>query len=269
MVVRCPAKVNLFLSVGQRDRTGYHPIRTVFQAVGLFDELTVNVSESDSFGCDWPDIPAQNTVTEALRLLQGEIALPPLGISLEKRIPHQAGLGGGSSDAAGLIRAVRKLLPDQLSDSAALQIAAKVGADVPFFLLGGRATACGYGEKLEAQPDDTSKWFLIVMPSTRVDTAQAYTKLDALNPSLREFPATGGLHNDFEAVAPRECAQLADRLRSHGAEGALLCGSGSAVFGMFDSASAAGAAQAKMQEECAGDSWLAPALNREESLWIF
>ena len=268
MVVRCPAKVNLFLSVGQRDETGYHPIRTVFQAVGLFDELTVNESESDSFDCDWPDIPAENTVTAALRLLQSEIAVPPLGISLEKRIPHQAGLGGGSSDAAGLIRAVKKLVPDQLSDSAALRIAAKVGADVPFFLMGGIATACGYGEKLEAQPDDASKWFLIVMPPTRVDTAEAYEKLDALNPSLKEFPADRSLHNDFEAVAPCVCAQLADRLRVHGAEGALLCGTGSAVFGVFDSASAAGAAQAKMHEEGAVESWIAPALTREESLWI-
>ncbi|MCH7904462.1 MAG: 4-(cytidine 5'-diphospho)-2-C-methyl-D-erythritol kinase [Armatimonadetes bacterium] len=268
MIVRCPAKVNLFLSVGQRDETGYHPIRTVFQAVGLFDELTVNESESDSFDCDWPDIPAENTVTAALRLLQREIAIPPLGISLVKRIPRQAGLGGGSSDAAGLIRAVRKLIPDQLTDTAAQRIALAVGADVPFFLMGGRATACGYGEKLEAQPDDASKWFLIVMPSTRVDTSEAYTRLDALNPSLKTFPAAGGLHNDFEAVAPFECAQLSDRLRVHGAEDALLCGSGSAVFGMFDSASTAGAAQAKMQEEGVGDSWLAPALTREESLWI-
>ncbi|MCH8979279.1 MAG: 4-(cytidine 5'-diphospho)-2-C-methyl-D-erythritol kinase, partial [Armatimonadetes bacterium] len=85
MVVRCPAKVNLFLSVGPRDESGYHPVRTVYQAVGLFDELVVEEAGEDSVECDWAGLPSDNTVTKALRLLRELVPLPPLRISLTKR----------------------------------------------------------------------------------------------------------------------------------------------------------------------------------------
>ena len=101
MVVRCPAKVNLFLSVGGRDESGLHSLRTIYQAVGVYDELLVEEAGEESFECDWPQLPSDNTVTKALRLLRELVPLPPLRISLTKRIPAEAGLGGGSSDAAG------------------------------------------------------------------------------------------------------------------------------------------------------------------------
>jgi len=105
MVVRvqCPAKINEFLAVGPRDARGYHPIRTILQAVGLFDELTISdETEKDTFTCNW-DLPERNTITKAWTLGKELAPLPPLSVTLEKRIPIQGGLGGGSSDAAGFL----------------------------------------------------------------------------------------------------------------------------------------------------------------------
>jgi 4-diphosphocytidyl-2-C-methyl-D-erythritol kinase len=266
MVVECPAKVNTFLAVGLREPNGYHPVRTVMQAVGLFDSMTIEVSDRDGLECSWEGLPAENTVTKALRLLRELADVPPLWITLQKRIPAQAGLGGGSSDAAGLIRAVRAMMPDLVSERFAFEVAAAVGSDVPFFLVGGRARATGYGEKIEALPDVPKEWLLIVKPDASVSTAEAYALLDSHQYEWREF--SEGLYNDFERVAPCVCGDIAERLMVHGASGALLCGSGSAVFGVFGSEESALGALVAMANEGFDQSWVAPTLTREESLWM-
>lgn len=265
MVVKCPAKVNTFLSVGPRDARGYHPIRTVFQAVGLFDELVVDESERDEVFGDWPELPVDNTITKALRLLREIVPVPPLRITLTKRIPSQSGLGGGSSDAAGLIRAVQRMHPDTTSDHLANTVALAVGSDVPFFLVGGRAQATGYGEQLVPLDDGPRQWLLIVRPEESVSTASAYALLDSIESEWRQFSEEA--YNDFERVAPPACGKIAERLGAHGAKNALLSGSGSAVFGEFDSEAAAFDAQERMFAEGFEVSWVAPTLTREESLW--
>ncbi len=265
MLVHCPAKVNTFLSVGPAEASGYHPIRTMFQAVGLFDELEVAPSASDEVVSDWPDLPGENTVTKALRLVRELVPVPPVRVSIKKRIPAQSGLGGGSSDAAGLIRVVQKMYPDYTTNQFAHEVAVAVGSDVPFFLVGGLARGTGYGEKLEPLPDQPRKWLLIVKPEESVSTAAAYSELDRAPREWREF--SDELYNDFERVAPCVCAEVAERLQVHGADGALLCGSGSAVFGVFDSEGRAQDAMANMAAEGFDTSWVAPTLTREESLW--
>ncbi len=265
MLVRCPAKVNLFLSVGPPDANRFHPIRTVFQAVGLYDELEIAASERDEVVSDWPELPTENTVTKALRLLRELVPVPPVHITVRKRIPAQSGLGGGSSDAAGLVRAVQRMYPDYTSDQFAHEVAVAVGSDVPFFLVGGRAKATGYGEKLDPLPDQSHKWLLIVKPDESVSTKEAYASLDRAPREWKEF--SDELHNDFERVAPCICGEIAERLQVHGADGALLCGSGSAVFGVFDSENLAQSAMANMASEGFDTSWVAPTLTREESLW--
>ncbi|MCH8978595.1 MAG: 4-(cytidine 5'-diphospho)-2-C-methyl-D-erythritol kinase [Armatimonadetes bacterium] len=277
MLVRCPAKVNLFLSVGPRDESGYHPLQTVFQAVGLYDELLVEEAGEDSLTCDWDGLPAENTLTKALRLLRELVPLPPLRLVLTKRIPAESGLGGGSSDAAGLIRAARKMMSDHCPERFAREVAAAVGADVPFFLVGGRAKGAGYGEIVEPLADGDRRWLLIVKPEEGVVTSAAYAALDRGVQARRPTPQSGdletlgmtdwgdlGLHNDFGQVAPKICRELSEKLLALGADGSLLCGSGSAVFGVFGSESDAVRAQGKMQPE---RSWIAPTLTREESLW--
>ncbi|MEX2243140.1 MAG: 4-(cytidine 5'-diphospho)-2-C-methyl-D-erythritol kinase [Fimbriimonadaceae bacterium] len=265
MLVRCPAKVNTFLSVGAREESGYHPLRSVMQAVGLFDDLSLTVSEVDEIVCDCPDLPRENTMTKALRLLRELARVPPLRIELTKRIPAQSGLGGGSSDAAGVIRAARAMLPDEVSAQFAHEVASAVGSDVPFFLVGGRARVTGYGEIVEPLPDVPETWLLIVRPAEAVSTVEAYARLDESPREWREF--SDEHYNDFERVAPCASLELSERLQTHGASGALLCGSGSAVFGTFPNEQDANTAKEKLSNEGFGQSYVARTLTREESLW--
>ncbi len=266
--VACPAKVNLFLAVGPKVARGYHPIRTVFQAIGIFDRLKVSLSESDvdEWVCDWPDLPKENTLTHALRLVRELIAVPPLRIELEKAIPDQTGLGGGSSDAAALLRALPHMVSTPFEAGFLADVAAAVGKDVPFFLLGGRARGEGYGERLTPLPDADSRWLAVVRPESGCATREAYARLDALDFPFLDFSEEGGLYNDFERVAPRESLDQIGRLMAYGAEGALLCGSGSGVFGVFADEAAAHRAVHRLAEDSTVRAWAAPTLSRAESL---
>ncbi len=270
-LARCPAKINLFLSVGPPDVTGYHPLRTIFQAVGLFDELrmTLDVAQTEIV-CDWPGLPQQNTLQKVLALSVEYTDLPPMRLELVKRIPAESGLGGGSSDAAGLIRLLARALPDRFRPEDLAAIARAVGADVPFFLVGGRARAEGYGERLTPLPDPARSWVLIARPTLGCSTPEMYRKLDETERPWREFPPedeTVPLYNDFERVAPCACLELTERLQIHGARGALLSGSGSAVFGLFDSEATAMHTRDRLEDEQEVRCWIVPTLTRQESVF--
>lgn len=268
-----PAKVNLFLAVGPSDSIGYHPIRTVFQAISLADQITIEPTQGneDHIESNWSDLPAENTLTKSLRLLRELVPVPPLKITLEKNIPSEAGLGGGSSNAAALLRAVDRFLKNSIEPYVLHDVAAAVGADVPFFLVGGLAQATGYGEKLTPLPDHTPLHFLIVKPSESVSTACAYRDLDAKPFEWRNFPTDPldprSLYNDFERVAPCVCGEISDRLLTHGAFSALLSGSGSAVFGLFPDEMTARNAQIRIDAENLGQTFVCHSLDRAESLW--
>lgn len=263
MIVRCPAKINTFLFVGPPDSSGYHPIRTEFQAIGLYDELSIEVSNHDSLTCIGLDTNTENTVAKALRLIREPLPIPPLTIVIQKGIPAQAGLGGGSSDAAGLIRYVRHQWPDIFSSQFSQEVATAVGADVSFFLVGGRARGAHYGEVLELLPDIPKSWILIIKPTCGVSTQEAYRQLDATPRDWRE--SDNEPYNDFEIVAPRECLEMIELLKTAGAINTMLCGSGSAVYGVFSDESQAKSAQKRIENV---ESWVVPTLSREESLWI-
>lgn len=263
---RCPAKVNLFLSVGPPEANGYHPIRTIFQAVSLFDALSVETGVAhSSFECDWQEMPAENTLTKTLRLAQEFTSIPPLAIRLQKRIPAQSGLGGGSSDAAGLLRILESATHGKLGARDQKEIARAVGADVPFFLVGGRAIGEGYGERLTPLDDEAERWMVLAKPEVGCDTAASYRRLDQ---SRRHWEPLDErrLYNDFESVAPQECLGLKRRLIELGASDALLCGSGSAVFGIFASQGAAKEALDRLKTEGAFFAEAARTLRRAESL---
>ncbi len=263
LIVRCPAKINTFLSVGPRDERGYHPIRTVFQAVGLFDELEIAASQRDEFVCVGMDIDPKNTVTRALNLMRELANNPPLRIELRKSIPSQAGLGGGSSDAAGLLRAMESTVPG-IDRRDLLSVALAVGADVPFFLVGGRARGTGYGQVLEPLPDELTRWLALLMPTDRVSTAEAYAKLDKASRDWAEF---GEEHyNEFERVAPCACLDLIEWGRNAGSLSSGLCGSGSAVYLSFASQEEAERATKAALNAGAEQSWVAPTISRSESL---
>lgn len=263
--LQCPAKINLFLSVGKPDASGYHPIRSIFQAVSLFDEITIESASEDTFVCDSPDVPAENTVTKALRLVREVREVPPLRITLVKRIPSQSGLGGGSSDAAGLLRLIPRIA-GELPWGHEQMVAEAVGADVPFFLVGGRARAEGYGERLTELPDGPVAHYVIHWPSCGVSTAAAYRALDAQDRPWRDYPDDDApFFNDFEAIAPEPCHAAIARLKELGASRAALSGSGSAVFGELDSSESA----ANVAQEFGPNTWAVRSLGRQESLWTY
>ncbi len=219
----------------KKDHRGYHPIRSVFQAISLYDELHIERAPELSFECNDPNVPEDNTVVRAARLMMEVADFPPVAIRLVKRIPSEAGLGGGSSDAAGVIRAAKSLMSSALPDYEKKAIAKSIGADVSFFLLGGRARAEGYGEKLTSIPSPNPvEWYLVAQPADRCSTKDAYDRLDTIDYEWQEFPDGNILYNDFERVAPRGSLDLIERLLALGAKDAGLTGSGSAVFGRFD-----------------------------------
>lgn len=232
--ILCPAKINTFLSVGPPDHKGWHPLRTIFEAISLCDTLTVHFGHSEpGMFCDWPDLPEENTLSKTLRLVSESAALPPLRIELEKRIPVQSGLGGGSSDAAGLLKLIKMVYPEALPDYFLNEVALSVGADVPFFLVGGRAKAEGYGEVLTPLIDLPSEWVVVVQPKERVSTPLAFKLLDSQPRKWHEFDEADEGINHFELAAPPVCHTIKRELRELSAEFSLLTGSGSAVFGLF------------------------------------
>lgn len=264
--VPCPAKINPFLAVGSPDAKGYHPLRTVFQAVGAFDVLTIEHAKEAGFTCNLTTLPLENTVTKALRLVQEASVVPPLHIHLEKRIPVESGLGGGSSDAAGLLRGIDAFLPAPLTKAFKHDVAVSVGADVPFFLVGGRARGEGYGEILTPLPDLEPFWILLVRPSFGCSTPEMFRELDAKQYDWRDF-GEDELYNDFERVAPCGCLELIEEILGAGAKDAGLTGSGSAVFGRFESEDVA-----KMARQRLASAYpfveVAPTLSRSDSLRV-
>ena len=268
-VVQCPAKINTFLSVGRPDEKGWHPIRTVFHAVNLCDELHIWRSDKDFFETDVDWVPAENTVTKAWALLREAGFDRNLRVKLIKRIPAESGLGGGSSDAAGLIRFVKSVF-GEFSETAEFwpNLALNVGADVPYFLVGGRAVGEGYGEQLTELPDEPYRHVLLVRPSVGCSTYEMYKALDSQRYRWRELPSGFEVYNDFEKVAPKRCIGLIRRVRDLGAGYAGLSGSGSCVFGFYPNLDSINNAAFRLRQEGETAVFTCRTLSRVESVKI-
>lgn len=256
-VEKAYAKVNLTLAVGEKHLDGYHKVVSVMQRVSLHDTLTAEQTrEGITLTCSDPALPSgeENLAHRAASLFFRETGIAGgAALTLEKRIPSQAGLGGGSSDAASVLLALRKLYAPALSDTELETMAAALGSDVPFFIRGGTQLATGRGEVLSPLPPLTDGWFVIVKPTESFSTPAMYRRLDELPPACTPplpplqggLPAlAAGLFNRFEAAIPAGSAvwDIKARLAAYGALAALLSGSGSAVFGLFDTETAARAA---------------------------
>lgn len=258
------AKFNPRLEVGPIDERGYHPLTTTFQTLSLHDKISAQIAAHDSIEFIDGNVPAENTVTKALRFAREVATFPPLAISVAKHIPSEAGLGGGSSDAAALLRLIRTIAPGMMRATDAHEIAQAVGADVAFFLVGGRADASGYGEVLTPLPDPPEEHYVLIMPATvTCSTKEAYGRLDTLNWQRGTGQEPNRYYNDFERVAPCESLDLIERLQALGAEDAVLCGSGAAVLGRFQSEAEALDAAAQV------DGWPVRSVPREESLRVW
>jgi 4-diphosphocytidyl-2-C-methyl-D-erythritol kinase len=252
------AKINSFLRIlGKRPDDGYHELVTLLQTISLCDELAFELRDDDQIilHCDDPTIP----VDESNLIVKAAVALNKrlqsshgVSVTLTKRIPAQGGLGGASSNAAVTLFALNALWGGNLRADHLWLIARALGADVPFFLVGGRCLGIGTGTTVKPVHDPPKRSLIVVTPNAKVATANAYAALNAaslttlesnsiLSSSLADMFSAGSgrwpLQNDFEGVIfeiEPEIERAKVALLDAGARGALLAGSGSSVFGVFD-----------------------------------
>lgn len=256
--VRAFAKINLTLRVLALRDDGYHELRTAFQSLALHDTLIVTPARGVfALTCDDPAVPSDETnlvwrAAEQLWRASGRAgSLNGVRIALRKRIPSQAGLGGGSSDAAAALRALALVWRLKLSDAELHAVARELGADVPYFLIGGAALGVDRGDLIFPLADRPTQSVVLARPPFGVSTRDAYAWWDAechrsapaepVNRADAALPASE-LRNDLEPpVAARhpEISRLTEELRRLGASYAAMSGSGSAVFGLFDREAAA------------------------------
>ena len=240
MRVQAFAKINLTLRVLGRRPDGYHELRTVFQSIALHDTLTIRRRAGPlRLTCDDPTLPCDRTnlvwrAAAAVWTSARRRGRPrDISIHLQKRIPMQAGLGGGSSDAAATLRALATLW--RVEDERVQEAAACLGADVPYFLEGGTVLGLERGDVLYQLRDRARAWVVLVVPPFGIGTADAYRWWDAHR--LGGHPI-----NDLQPPVVRrhpEIARIANELSRAGASCAAMSGSGSTVFGLFPTRPAA------------------------------
>jgi len=249
LCLQSPAKVNLRLEILKKRDDGYHEIRTVFQKISLHDTLYFSLRKRKgiSITTDNPDLPVgkTNLVHRAGHaFFQRAAYRGGLDVHIHKRIPLGAGLGGGSSNAAATLKALCQLLGSDLSHREMLELGLTIGADVPFFLRDGSAIATGVGEKLEKVTLPVL-WYVLIYPNFEVSTRWAYQNSELTKNRFRlkiqKFLTTpcgilSILHNDLERVVSRtfpEIELMKGMLRSSGAMGTMVTGSGPTVFGLY------------------------------------
>ena len=277
------AKVNLCLHVLGKRSDGYHELRTIFQSISLHDTLTISWMRRPGIAIETDDaaLPTgrDNLVWRAVDALRKELGRSRSGVhvALTKRIPVARGLGGGSSDAAAALVGGLRLAGKKLPTSRLVEIAARLGADVPYFLFGGRALGVGRGDEIFPLPDGPPRAVVVVSPrNLGVSTREAYrwvsrqlTKRNRAHKlwsfcALCWSPQEAGASNDFEAAVFRRHSRLVRLKRGlleQGAAEAALAGSGSAVFGVFRSpAQARRAAEGFPREQV----FVCETLSREE-----
>ena len=271
VTLRAFAKINLSLRVKDERPDGFHEVQTILQSIDLFDRVTC-AARRGSFAvrCNAPGVPAgpANIVWKAAQELwtaAGRVGEPrDAVVTLAKQIPVQAGLGGGSSNAAAALLGLRRLWKLRVTDERLTEIAAGLGSDVPYFLIGGTAIGLGRGDEVYPLVDLPRLWVVLALPPFGVATKDAYAWLHTkkgVRPFFLHVPAykkkgltpflRGPLVNDLEApVVARHpvIGQLTERLMGLGAEFAAMSGSGSTVFGVFLSSAAARAAARQLKQ---------------------
>ena len=258
VTVKAPAKINLSLDIIGKRPDGYHDVSMVMQTVSLYDTVTVESDDSEGDGiavsCPaYPDVPVDesNIACMAARAFYSYTkAKPvPLAIMIDKKIPTQAGLAGGSADGAAVVLAMNRIFETHLTMDEMAEICARFGSDVPFCLLGGTMLATGTGttlQKLRALP---SCYIVICKPDVSVSTAGAYAACDARPPKgfvytdelikrlySRDIRGLSScLYNEFEQVMELPVInEIKKQMIAHKALGASMSGSGSAVFAIFN-----------------------------------
>ena len=272
LVFKTPAKINLGLFILGKRPDGFHDLETLFQMVSLYDTVELELLKGKiELVCDDPNVPTDesNLMIRAARLLQ-EAVPEKTGLGcrmvLKKKIPMGAGLAGGSGNAAGVLMGLNRLWDLKLQSAELSKIAAQLGSDIPFFLCAPSALGQGRGERLTPLQPSEKFHVVLVFPRVSMSTAEVYRDLSfdlTKNPKnikiLREFFSQSNiaslgahLHNDLEPVVMKRLpviASIKQKLDSLNADGTLLSGSGSAVFGIFEDSQKAQEAYARCCEE--------------------
>ncbi len=266
------AKLNISLDVGARRADGYHEMNMVMQTVKLCDELSVSTTEDGQISArsNLRFIPndERNLAVKAARVFldAAEISGQGLLLTLHKRIPVGAGMAGGSSDAAAVLRLLNRMYEDRFTRSELEKLAEQVGSDVAFCVSGGTALARGRGEILEDLPPLPDCRIVVCKPEFSISTPELFKKLDSA--PVRHHPDTAGIlkalgdgdlraicrrmYNVFEDVGDRRMrtvAQIKSRMLDYGALGSIMTGTGSAVFGVFTEEAAADKAAEELRGE--------------------
>lgn len=269
MKIKTAAKINLALDVIDRLENGYHLIESVFQIVGMYDEITVDLAESGiSVSCELPEefakadpIPCdeRNIAYKAAKLFFETANIAPgCNIHIKKGIPSQAGMGGGSTDAAAVLYCLNTITGEPFIYEDLAVMGKKLGADVPFFFTGGTAYVGGIGEEITPLPEYSDRILVIAKGEQGVSTGEAYARIDALTSpvhpetrkladALKNSPETAPqfFGNLFEQAVPLpEVGEICGIMEASGAHSPCMTGSGSAVFGLFT--------DEQQAEKCAG-----------------
>ena len=278
LTVRAPAKINLHLGVGAPREDGFHPLVTVYQAVGLCDDVTVTPSPGWSLRVtvpEWMDadtvpVTGDNIVDRAAHLLarhHGTAA--QAAVAITKSIPVAGGMAGGSADAAAALVALDRVWELETSDDDLLRLAAELGSDVPFALVGGTALGTGRGEHVEPVPDPATWWWVVVPSAQGLSTPAVYRRYDELAPDAPAEPegadavllalSTGdpeilavALHNDLESAAldlRPDLAELLELGERSGALRGLVSGSGPTCLFLTHEADDARAVAGRLAEQ--------------------
>ena len=283
ITVFAPAKINVILRILDRRPDGFHNLWSIMHTVALDDEVQIRLCadrQDIHLRCDATQLLADQSnlvYRAAAAVLARARQSIGLDIELRKRIPMGAGLGGGSSDAAATIIGLNHLLRLEWSPTQMAEVGQSLGSDVPFFLFGPSAFVAGRGEIVRPVVVEGARWVVLVNPGFGVDTKWAYQELAAtrtsvmpLSPGQRELDRQSRVgwaqliaagENDFEAPVFAAHGVLRDiklTLQTHGAEIALLSGSGATVFGVFADEARARLAQTQFAHESSTKTFLVP-----------
>jgi 4-diphosphocytidyl-2-C-methyl-D-erythritol kinase len=267
-----PAKVNLYLRVLRKREDGYHDILSLMQRISLYDEMTFT-PRADGIVIRCPDgtLPEdeRNIAYRAAASFFSRIVAPPgIEITIRKKIPIAAGLGGGSSNAATTLMTLNELSGHPLTREELLELGVKLGADVPFFIFGNTAWASGIGDRMIEAAPFPPLWFVLINPGFEISTKLVYQGLNLgltnrrINYSIPRFYTEGdvirSLTNDLEKVTLRlhpVLEQIKSQLLASGAGGALMSGSGPTVFGVFGDEESSFRAEKCLRQENQDDRW--------------
>jgi len=255
VILQAPAKINWFLKVGQKRPDGYHEILSLMQFITLYDELSFTPSEDITVSIENPEmlnIPMKDNLVfkAALKLKEITGTVKGASIKIKKEIPSGAGLGGGSSDAAVTLKGLNDLWSLGLKNNELMDIASRIGSDVPFFLNGPAAVVRGRGDIVERINLKESHILLLVKPPISISSSWAYSELDRVRgTSIVNLPSmdmsvgesklglwSSNLHNDLEEpvfISYPELKEIKEKLLKSGALYAAMTGSGSTLFGVF------------------------------------